>query len=151
MKKKVLGAVLSLALLATSTTNVFAMDSHLIENGSTAESTIEYYVNSYYSIIVPEKIYIADGYTFQAEYMNILPTEQVNVTVTNLVGGELQMTNESGDTLGLMFNHGDRVAEFTSDSLVSKLTIYGQCDDMPKAGYYTGVAEFTVDIGLKDQ
>lgn len=152
--KKVLVAFLSLVLVIASGTNVYASDSYLMENGATATSEFEYYVDSYFSVVVPERISIVDGYTFHADYMNILPTQQVNITVTNLVNGRLQMTNESGDTLGLMFNNapnGDRVAEFTSDSLVSKLTIYGQCDDMPRAGFYTGTAEFVISLGEKGQ
>lgn len=152
--KKILGVFLSLALLATSSTSVLAADSNLIYEGQTAESTLECYVDSSYSVVIPEKIYIADGYTFTADFLNITENQQVNLRITNLnESNMLPMTNESGDTAYLSLNGlgtNNRVAQFTRDNLTSSITINGFIDPMSRAGVYTGTAVFEISLGLRE-
>lgn len=65
------------------------------------------------------------------------------------------MTNDSGNQIYMQLNGIDgynRVATFTSDSTTSPITIYGQVADISyaKAGTYTGTAEFSVSLGIRE-
>lgn len=154
MEKKVFALVLALTMILGLNTTVFA--SELWEDGQSASSTVTYYVDSSYSIYIPETIDLGEGYTFQASYLNITDNQQVNVSITNLTSaGYLEMTNDSGNQIYMQLNGiGDynRVATFTSDSTTSPITIYGQVSEnsYAKAGTYTGTAEFSVSLGIRE-
>lgn len=154
MKKKIFALVLALTMVLGLNTTVFA--SELWEDGQSASSTVTYYVDSSYSIYIPETIDLGEGYTFQASYLNITDNQQVNVSITNLTSaGYLEMTSDSGNQIYMQLNGiGDynRVATFTSDSTTSPITIYGQVaeNSYAKAGTYTGTAEFSVSLGIRE-
>lgn len=154
MRKKFLALALILVMAFGLNTTVFA--SELFEDGQSASSTVTYYVDSSYSIYIPETIDLRNGYTFTANYLNITDSQQINVTFSNLDSlGYLEMTGESGDTINMQFNglgEHNRVATFTSGNTTSPIKFYGQVADnsYAKAGTYTGTAEFTVNLGIKE-
>lgn len=149
MRKK-LALLLSFVLLIGSTITVKAADLSPWENTGSAE--VSYWVDSSYIISIPETIYLNDEYFFEASYLNIQPIEYVAVYVTNLTDGMLTVTNEYGDSDTLTIYGADvngKVAEFTSESMTSNMSITASMNDMAKAGTYKGTIEFQVGLGLK--
>ena len=96
--------------------------------------------------------YPENSLTHIMAYLNIQPIEYVAVYVTNLNEGMLTVTNEYGDSDTLtIYGAGanGQVAEFTSESMISNMSITASMSDMAKAGTYEGTIEFQVGLGVK--
>ena len=147
MKKLIAFAVAALMLIM-SALPVFALDSSSW-GGSCA---VNYYVESQYSIWIPEEINLNETYTFEADFLNIAPEEQVNVDCINMTNGKITLTNGNGKSIAVELYNGrndTRLAEFT-DNMMSNISFWGQLQDGGSAGYYTGVLEFSISLGMRE-
>lgn len=153
--KKVTAMLLCVLLVLSMSVTAYA--SELSYDGASASSTIYYTAPNYYNIVIPESIWIADGYTFEATIMNIMETQQVNVCISNLnENGELVLEDAYGNAINIWLTNLEDTnvcAKFTADNLTSSITFYGQLaegQEMPKAGEYSGVVEFSVTTTARD-
>lgn len=153
--RKVFAIILSVVLLLSMSVTAFADDSVVSNEGATGQSTVYYQAPDTFSIVIPETIYIMDGYTFTATEMNIASNMKVFVKITNLDESNiLTMTNtETGNTLNMEITGMDekqRCAIFEPDNLISTLTISGVVrnnGENPRTGEYTGIMEFVINTG----
>jgi hypothetical protein len=149
--KKLVAFMLCLVVLMSCTITAFA-DNGLAGEGTSAESTVTYHVDSNFCVIIPETVDAYNGFQLSASYMNITNTEQVSVYVNG--ENSITMTNDEGDTFNLKFNlnDNDRVAKFAKNQTTSDTIVYGQQEDgnMPAAGDYIGTVEFIVRLESKD-
>lgn len=153
--RKLFAIMLSVALLLSMSVNAFAADSQIAGEGATGQSTVFYQAPDTFSIVIPETIYIMDGYTFTATEINIASDLKVFVRITNLDENNiLTMTNtETGDTLNMEITGLDekqRCAIFEPDNLTSMLTISSVIrnnGENPRTGEYTGIMEFVLSTG----
>ena len=128
--RKLFAIMLSVALLLSMSVNAFAADSQIAGEGATGQSTVYYQAPSTFSIVIPETIYIMDGYTFTATEINISSNLKVFMRITNLDENNiLTLTNtETGEPLNMEITGLDekqRCAIFEPDNLTSTLTISG--------------------------
>ncbi len=145
---------------------VSAADSQVFQG--TGTSTITYWEQSTYCVLIPEYIDMNAGlYTFQAEHLNIAEVEKVYVTVTNLnENNRLLFTHESGEytlTKNLEIypsNESESVPSymppncvgyFSGDDTTSKISFGLSFDSYEytriRAGMYSATVEFCVDLG----
>ena len=148
--KKIIALCLSVMLILSISTTAFASD--LSESGGTATASISYVVNSTYCVNIPETIDASTEYTFTASSMNIQGNQQVLVNCFTIYeGNNITMTNADGDTFDLTFSGmmGEYcVGQFLKDNLTSTFSVRGVTVDgsTPKAGTYTGTAEFVLAL-----
>lgn len=153
--RKVIALLLSIVLLLSMSATAFAADSQICGDGATGQSTVYYFAPSTYSIVIPETIFIAEGYTFTATEMNIQPQEQVTVRITNLTENDAISIShtKTGETLDLQITGlgaNQTCAIFSAENLTSSISIGGQiinAGSNPKAGEYTGIMEFVIVSG----
>ena len=128
--RKLFAIMLSVALLLSMSVNAFDADSQIPGEGATGQRTVYYQAPSTFSIVIPETIYIMDGYTFTATEINISSNLKVFMRITNLDENNiLTLTNtETGEPLNMEITGLDekqRCAIFEPDNLTSTLTISG--------------------------
>ena len=153
--RKLFAIMLSVVLLMSMSVNAFAADSQISGEDATGQSTVYYQAPSTFSIVIPEMIYIMDGYTFTATEINISSNLKVFMRITNLDENNiLTLTNtETGEPLNMEITGLDekqRCAIFEPDNLTSTLTISGVVrnnGENPRAGEYTGIMEFVIGTG----
>ena len=153
--RKLFAIMLSVALLLSMSVNAFAADTQIAGEGATGQSTIYYQAPNTFSVVIPETIYIMDGYTFTATEVNISSNLKLFVRITNLDENNiLTLTNtDTGEALNMEITGLDdmqRCAIFEPDNLTSTLTISGVIHnngENPKAGDYTGIMEFVISTG----
>lgn len=153
--RKLLAIMLSVVLLLSMSVNAFAADSQISGEDATGQSTVYYQAPATFSVVIPETIYIMDGYTFTATEINIASNLKVFMRITNLDENNiLTLTNtETGDTLNMEITGLDekqRCAIFEPDNLTSSLTISGVIQnngENPRVGEYTGIMEFIISTG----
>jgi spore coat protein U-like protein len=146
--KKLIAFVLAALMLTLSALPVFAEESS--SWGGTC--AVNYFVESQYSIWIPEEINLNETYTFEAEFLNITPEEQVNVDCINLSNGTITLSNGNGKSIAVEVYNGrgdTRLAEFT-DSMTSNISFWGNLQEGGRAGYYTGVLEFSISLGARE-
>lgn len=146
--KRLIAVALAALMLTMSALPVFALES----SSWGGSCTVNYYVESQYSIWIPEEINLNETYTFEAEFLNITPEEQINVECTNMTNGTITMTNGSGKSIAVVIYNGrndTRLAEFT-DNMTSNISFWGQLQEGGRAGYYTGVLEFSISLGMRE-
>lgn len=147
--KKLLALSLCLVMVLSCSISAFAAE--LPYNEATGQSTVTYQVDSSFCVIIPETVDAFNGFQLSASYMNIINSEQVNVSING--ENSIPMTNDEGDTFNLKLNLNDRdhVAEFVKNQTASEFIVTGQPDggEMPSAGNYTGTVEFIVNLGVK--
>lgn len=137
-------------LILSISTTAFASD--LSEMGGTATSTINYIVDSSYCVNIPETIDANTDYTFTASSMNILSNQQVKVNCYTIYENQyIEMQNADGDTFNLTFNGMQDeccVGQFLKDNLTSTFSVRGVPVEgtNPKAGTYSGTAEFVLSL-----
>ena len=147
MKNRILLLLMVLSLLAVSAP-CYATQIH--SESETAQSTVYYTVESSFCVVIPTAIYGDTAFQMTADYINILNSQQVNVYLNG--ENRIPLTNENGDTMNIMFvvdgTETARLASFATGQLESG--IYVSCqpcfDSTPKAGNYSGTAEFIVRL-----
>lgn len=153
--RKVFAIMLSVALLLSMSATAFAADTQISGEDATGQSTVYYQAPATFSIVIPETIYIMDGYTFTATEINIASNLKVFMRITNLDENNiLTLTNtETGESLNMEITGLDgkqRCAIFEPDNLTSTLTISGVVHnngENPRVGEYTGIIEFVIGTG----
>ena len=153
--RKVFAIMLSMVLLLSMSVTAFAADTQISGEGATGQSTVFYQAPDTFSVVIPETIYIMDGYTFTATEINIASNLKVFVRITNLDENNiLVLTNtETGEELNMEITGLDdkqRCAIFEPGNLTSTLTISGAIQnngENPRAGEYTGIMEFVIGTG----
>lgn len=136
---------------------VFAMavgalaDSPVSEEYSLTRCEVTYRHPSSFCIIIPETIDLSQPLQLRAEYVDITADEVVNVYCDILGAGGIRMTGEHGDTIQVGFSNTRNetcVASSLDMEYTSAFQVYGYVLDgsIPRAGQYTGVADFTIRI-----
>lgn len=139
--KKFLSILLAFALVGCMSIPAFAATS---TNGE-GSFNVNYSIQSSYSILIPEEVTLNQQNYMTAELLNITQSEQLKVHVTNLnANKKLELTDEYGNTLEVSISNDGHIATFT-DSMTSDIA-YWAMDEGGKAGYYTGVIEFTIEV-----
>lgn len=151
--KRIVCIILCLALIISMNVTVFAEDVEVSGDRQTGQSTLTYTVDSSFIINIPQTIDLNSGYQFSASYMNLESDLQVSVYCTTIEQNDyITMTNASGESFNLILTGGNGalMATFDNDHLESDYFIYGQPDGgSPRAGQYTGIAEFEVRLEVK--
>ena len=165
--KKILSILLAICMMVMigimSMPTAYAEDLYTMFGDGT--STLTYTEQSRYCVIIPETIDMNIGnYYFQATEMNIVPDEDVVITINSSDnGGYLHLQHENGiDTaqkqLGYDYDNlkSDEienlpincVAYFKEGDTTSRLGFYINSDmnDNFKAGNYTATAQFVVNM-----
>ena len=153
--RKVYAIMLSVVLLLSMSITAFAADTVISEEGATGQSTVFFDQPSTFSVVIPETIYVMDGYTFTATEMNLQSHMKVFIRITNLDENNLLTLthSETGENLNIEITGLDdrqHCAIFEPGSLTSSLTISGQIrnnGETPTAGEYTGILEFQIGAG----
>lgn len=146
--KKLIAFAIAALMLTMSALPVFALESSSW-GGSCA---VNYYVESQYSIWIPEEVNLNETYTFEAEFLNIAPEEQVNVDCINMSNGTITLSNGNGKSIAVEVYNGrgdTRLAEFT-DSMTSNISFWGNLQEGGRAGYYAGILEFSISLGMRE-
>lgn len=139
--KKILSIILAFAMVGCMSIPTFAASS---TNGE-GSFNVNYSIQSSYSILIPEEVTLNQQNYMTAELLNITQSEQLKVHVTNLnANKKLELTDEYGNTLEVSISNDGHIATFT-DSMTSDIA-YWAMDEGGKAGYYTGVIEFTIEV-----
>ncbi len=139
--KKFLSILLAFALVGCMSVPAFAATS---TNGE-GSFNVNYSIQSSYSILIPEEVTLNQQNYMTAELLNITQSEQLKVHVTNLnANKKLELTDEYGNTLEVSISNDGHIATFT-DSMTSDIAYFAM-DEGGKAGYYTGVIEFTIEV-----
>lgn len=150
--KKIFSCLFTVAMLLSFSITAFAADSQIAEDGMSSTSTINYTVDDFYIIIIPESIDANYEYTFTADMMRISDDHQVNVYCTELKdGGYITLANDYGETVDFTFSNmqgANCVAAFTKGQTTSSFSVSGGVvnDFNKSAGNYTGTATFTVRL-----
>lgn len=139
--KKILSIILAFAMVGCMSIPAFAASS---TNGE-GSFNVNYSIQSSYSILIPEEVTLNQQNYMTAELLNITQSEQLKVHVTNLnANKKLELTDEYGNTLEVSISNDGHIATFT-DNMTSDIA-YWAMDEGGKAGYYTGVIEFTIEV-----
>lgn len=139
--KKILSILLAFAMVGCMSIPAFAASSTNCEGSF----SVNYSIQSSYSVYIPEEVTLNQQNYMTAELLNITQSEQLKVHVTNLnANKKLELTDEYGNTLEVSISNDGHIATFT-DSMTSDIA-YWAMDEGGKAGYYTGVIEFTIEV-----
>ena len=142
--KKLLSILLCVALMGCLAVPAFAATPAY----DAGEFNVYYQIQSQYSIWIPEDVPLNQETRLTAELLNITPVEQLNVRVTNLVNDKLVLNDEYGNTIQVTLNNGDLIGVFT-DNMESDITFFAQ-DEGGKAGLYSGVIEFYLELATRE-
>ncbi len=139
--KKLLSILLCVALMGCLAVPAFAATPAY----DAGEFTVYYQIQSQYSIWIPEDVPLNQETRLEAELLNITPVEQVNVRVTNLVNDKLKLSDEYGNQIEVKLNNEDGLIGVFTDNVESDITFFAQ-DEGGKAGLYSGVIEFSIEL-----
>ncbi len=136
MKKIIAIIIAIICVCSCMSISAFAATS-VIEGGQFEAS---YQIQSMYQIYIPEAVNLSEQTYMTAEYLNITPGEQVNVKAD----ANVKMTNEYGNEINVILSNDGLIGVFT-DSMTSDIP-FSAMDEGGKAGFYTGVIEFTITL-----
>ena len=149
MKKLILSCIIILALVSFTITGLADME--VFDESTVIQATVIAEEPSSFCVLIPSTIYVGQDVTLTAELINIRETEQVNVVINNLNDNNcIQLYSEDGASIYASFyGIGHNAGTFTTnDELRSSHSFHFQSEG-GHAGTYSGTAEFTVNISLK--
>ena len=150
--KRFFSLMAAVLLVFTMATGALA-DNMVQEEYSHTQCEITYRHPSSFCIIIPTAIDLSQPMQLTALYVDITADEVVNVYCDILGAGGIRLFGEHGDTdtiqVGFYNTLGETcIASFLDGECTSGFQVYGYVLDgsTPRAGQYTGVADFTIRI-----
>ena len=152
--KRFICFIICAALMLSMSITASAEDYEISGDQQTAQSNLSYDVESTFTVYIPQTIDLNTGYQFSASYMNLESDLQVSVYCKTMEqNGSITMTNAQGESFALILTGGNGalMATFDNEHLQAENYIFGQPESGdPKAGHYTGIAEFEIRLELKN-
>ncbi len=135
--KKIIAIIMAvICICSCMSISTFAATS--VMDGGQFEAS--YYIPSTYSVYIPEAVNLNEQTYMTADLINITPDEQVNVKAD----ANVKMTNEYGNEINVILSNDGLIGVFTN-SMTSDIPFFAQ-DEGGKAGFYTGIIEFTISL-----